>query len=333
MNSFHHTLRAFVTAGLFATATAQVPDTLKHSIPAPPTGVQTGAQLGRSVAVDGGYTVLGAPYDDLGGSDSGVVKVFNSTTGVLLFVLPNPSPAAGDNFGSSVAISGTRVVVGASFDDSGASNAGSAYVYDLSNGTPTVPVATLNNPSPAADDWFGNSVAISGTRVVVGAHWDNTGAPDAGSAYVYDLSSGTPTVPVATLNNPGPAAGDEFGYSVAISGTRVVVGASWDNTGDGSAYVYDLSSGTPTVPVATLDNPSPAEYDQFGYSVAVSGTRVVVGAYRDDTGATDAGSAYVYDLSSGTPTVPVATLNNPGPAASDYFGYSVAISGDRKSVV
>ena len=50
----------------------------------------------------------------------------------------------------------------------------------------------------------------------------------------------------------------------------------------------------------------------------------MVGADADDTGATDAGSAYVYDLSSATPTVPVATLNNPGPAASDKFGYSVA---------
>ena len=231
-----------------------------------------------------------------------------------------------------MAISGTRVVVGAFRDDTGAIDAGSAYVYDLSSGTPTVPVATLNNPGPAVSDQFGESVAISGTRVVVGANADDTGATNAGSAYVYDLSSGTPTVPVATLNNPGPAAHDQFGLSVAISGTRVVVGANGDDTGAtdaGSAYVYDLSSGTPTVPVATLNNPGPAAGDQFGFSVAISGTRVVVGAPFDDTGATDAGSAYVYDLSSGTPTVPVATLNNPGPAGGDQFGFSVAISGTR----
>ena len=256
----------------------------------------------------------------------------SGTPTVPVATLNNPGPAAGDEFGFSVAISGTRVVVGAHADDTGATNAGSAYVYDLSSGTPTVPVATLNNPSPFANDQFGLSVAISGTRVVVGAHVDDTGATDAGSAYVYDLSSGTPTVPVATLNNPGPAAGDLFGMSVAISGTRVVVGANADDTGAtdaGSAYVYDLSSGTPTVPVATLNNPGPAEGDQFGESVAISGTRVVVGAFVDDTGATNAGSAYVYDLSSGTPTVPVATLNNPGPAGGDTFGESVAISGTR----
>ena len=319
--SFRHgATLLFVTSLLIAAAQtrAQAPNALEHTIAAPPTGAQTGAQLGYSVATEGNLTVLGAPFDDLQGINSGVVKVFDSSTGELLHVIANPSPAQNDQFGESVAISGTRVVVGARLDDTGATDAGSAYVYDLSSGTPTVPVATLNNPGPAAGDYFGFSVSISGTRVVVGAFRDDTGATDAGSAYVYDLSSGTPTVPVATLNNPGPAAGDDFGESVSISGTRVVVGAFRDDTGAfdaGSAYVYDLSSGTPTVPVATLNNPGPAVSDGFGESVAISGTRVVVGANRDDTGAADAGSAYVYDLSSGTPTVPVATLNNPSPAA------------------
>ena len=64
--------------------------------------------------------------------------------------------------------------------------------------------------------------------MVVGAYSDDTGARDAGSAYLDDLSGGTP-VPVATLNNPGPADSDYFGSSVAISGTRVVVGAPGDD--------------------------------------------------------------------------------------------------------
>ena len=336
MNSVLHTLRAAMMAGLCAIlttpATAQVPNTLKHSISARLGGLQAGAQLGYSVAVDGQYTVVGAPFDDIVGWNSGVVKVFNSTTGALLFVMANPDPAAQDYFGYSVAISGTRVVVGVYQDDTGATNAGSAYVYDLSSGTPTVPVATLNNPNPAAGDYFGWSVAISGLQVVVGTPDSDIGAGSAGSAYVYNLGSGTPTVPMATLSNPSPAALDRFGWSVTISGTQVVVGAPNDNTGAtgaGSAYVYDVGSGTPTVPVATLNNPGPAASDSFGNSVAISGTRVVVGAYQDDAGASNAGSAYVYDVNSGTPTVPVATLNNPSPAANDNFGYSVAISGTR----
>ena len=327
-------LFALAFTGLLAALPAggQVPDQLKHSIPAPLAGLQPSASLGDSVAVDAGYTVIGAPFDDVGGRDSGIVKVFDSTTGALLFLLINPGAPDGDSFGISVAISGTRVVVGAMYDDTGAKDAGSAYVYDLSGSTPTVPIATLNNPRPAVDDRFGNSVGISDTRVVVGAYQDDTGATDTGGAYVYDLSSGTPTVPVATLKNPTHAATNLFGWSVAISGTQVVVGAFLDSTGAtwaGSVYVYDLTSATPTTPAVTLNNPAPGVNDWFGYSVAISGTRVVVGALYDDLGATDAGGVYVFDLSSALPTVPVTTLNNPGPTASTNFGYSVAVSGTR----
>src|SRR4051812_8755057 len=65
---------------------AQAQDTLKHSL-TPPAGTQSDAQLGRSVAVDGNYTIVGAPFDDIVGGDSGVVKVFDSVTGALLHVL------------------------------------------------------------------------------------------------------------------------------------------------------------------------------------------------------------------------------------------------------
>ena len=274
---------------------AQDPYTLKQAIPPPTASPQSGGQLGYSVAVEGGYTVVGVPFDNTGGNRSGVAKVFDSTSGALLFVLLNPRPAD-LSFGISVAISGTRVVVGAYSESTGTINAGSAYVYDLSSGTPSVPVATLNNPSPAIDDQFGLTVAISGTRVVVGAPGDDTVATNAGSAYVYDLASGTPTVPVASLINS--VANASFGKSVAISGTNVVIGAPDDSsTGvsrSGSAYVYDLTSVTPTVPVVSLNNPTPADSDYFGYSVAISGVRVVVGAPRDYTGAANAGSAYVY---------------------------------------
>ncbi len=334
MNSAHRFIFSSVLALLSVAppCLAVPPDMLIHSIPPPSTALQSGAQFGYSVATEGIYTVVGAPNDDFRGADSGLVKVFHSTTGTLLWVIPNPSPAAYDFFGYSVSISGTYVIVGAYGDDTSASNAGSAYIYNLSTETPTVPAITLNNPSPEVDDYFGQSVTISGTRVVVGAYKDDTGAVDAGSAYVYDVSSSTPTVPVATLNNPAPAVSDWFGHSVSVSGMKVVVGAYQDDTGAmdaGSAYVYDLGGSTPAVPVFTLNNPSPFGGDIFGYSVAISGSWVVAGAAGDDTGAANAGSAYVYNLLSATPTAPTASLANPSPAASDQFGVSVAISGTR----
>jgi hypothetical protein len=280
---------------------------------------------------------------------------------VPVATLNNPVPATGDFFGNAVAISGTRVVVAAYADDTAAANAGTAYVYDLSSGTPAVPVATLNNPSPAMHDFFGTSVAISGTRVVVGAHGDDTGASEAGSAYVYDLSSGTPTVPVATLNNPGPGTGDFFGISVAISGTGVVVGAHADDTGAsdaGSAYLYDVSSGTPTVPVATLNNPGPATGDLFGASVAIDGMRAAIGAPFDDSPQADKGSIYIYAPavtvqsaasrkvhgSAGAFDVPLALTGTPateprsGGATGDYtivvtFLGEISVSGNPQATV
>lgn len=320
-----------IAACLAAVAEAQ-PSVLLHSINAPPTGTQTGGQFGYRAAVDGNYIVVGAPNDGTDGVSCGLVQVYNATTKALLYTLHNPSPADYDFFGISVAISGTRVVVGASQDDTGVTDSGSAYVYNLSSGTPTVPVATLNNPTPGASDQFGSSVSISGTRVVVGAYRDDASFLDTGRAYVYDLTSGTPAVPVVTLSDPTPAAEEFFGCAVAVSGTLVAVGVSGDDAealDAGRVYVFDVGSGTPTVPAFTLKNPSPGEGDNFGLAVAIAGTRVVVGTPLDTAAPNGSGSAYVFDLDNGSPAAPVAVLTNPSPGAGDQFGCSVAISGTR----
>lgn len=333
-------LAHLIAACISVQSFAQIPGTLLHSIP-PPFGVAlTNGQLGTSVAVEGPYAVAGAPRDALGtglsSGGAGAVKVFDSTTGTLLLVLPNPSPGVDDNFGNAVAISGTLVAVGAYHDVQGIhQDAGTVYVFDLSSGMPTVPLFVLSNPGPAGNQEFGGAVSISGSRVVVGAQVNDTGATDAGCAYVYDLGSATPTVPVLVLNNPAPAANDNFGNAVAISGTQVIVSAWKDDAGAsdaGSAYAYDLTSGSPTVPVVTLNNPSPAVNDYFGTAVAISGSRVVVGAYGKDGTATDMGIVYEYDLSGGTPGTPVATVPNPGTAPYVYFGNAVAISGMQVAI-
>lgn len=90
---------------------------------------------------------------------------------------------------------------------------------------------------------------------------------------------------------------------------------------------YSVTSGTPAMPVFTFNKPDPAASARFGYAVAISGSRVAVAACQRDTGATGAGSALVYDIKSATPTVPVATFNNPSPTVGGKFGISVAISG------
>ncbi len=291
---------------------------LLYTLDNPGTTPATGSHFGYAVAIDGNLTVIGAPDAHMNGyNQAGCAHVINTTTGMLVSTLHNPTPATYELFGYSVAISGNLVVVGACFDDTGATDAGTAYVFDATTGNL---LHTLANPLPAAGDDFGSSVAISGNIVVVGAYYDDTGASDAGAAYIFNATTGNL---ICTLNNPTPADSDSFGISVAISGNTVVVGAYYDDTGAsdaGAAYIFNATTGNL---IRTLTNPTPKGNDYFGYSVAVSGNTVVVGAYLDDTGASNAGAAYIFDANTGNL---LRKLANPTPTADDNFSYSVAIS-------
>ena len=104
--------------------------------------------------------------------------------------------------------------------------------------TPLSLTKTFNNPTAEDYDYFGNSVSLSGTTALIGAPSDNTGATGAGSAYLFDTTTGTLK---QTFNNPTPADGDNFGNSVSFSGTSALIGAYGDSTGAtsaGSAYLY-----------------------------------------------------------------------------------------------
>ncbi len=278
--------------------------------------------FGNSVAISGNYAVVGAFGEDIGATDAGSAYVFNTTTGVLVSTLVNPNPSVGDNFGNSVAISGNYAVVGAYAEDIGATDGGSAYVFDIITGAL---VSTLANPNPSNYDNFGFSVAISGNYAVVSAYTEGiVGATNVGQAYIFNITTG---VLVSTLNNPNPSADNYFGWSVAISGNYAVVGAPYKNASGvlyvGQAYIFNITTGAL---VSTLVNPNPSAGDNFGNSVAISGNYAVVGAYAEDIGATDnVGSAYIFNITTGAL---VSTLANPNPSAYDAFGNSVAISGN-----
>ncbi|CAK0871482.1 unnamed protein product [Prorocentrum cordatum] len=238
-------------------------------------------RFGTSVAVssDGARVVVGAWGDDDQGSNSGSAYVLDGTTGERLLKLVASDGAAGDCFGTSVAVSsdGARVVVGAYYDDDQGPQSGSAYVLDGTTGERLLKLVVSDG---AAGDFFGTSVAVSsdGARVVVGASWDDDQGSNSGSAYVLDGATGERLLKLVASDG---AAGDYFGTSVAVSsdGARVVVGAR----GDDRLLKLVASDG--------------ARYEKFGNSVAVSsdGARVVVGAYYGDDQGTQSGSAYVFD--------------------------------------
>lgn len=285
--------------------------------------------FGSAVAISGSRVIIGVEADrSAGSSSSGVAYVFEvSSPAAPLRTLNNPLPAAGDRFGCSVSISADRILVGARGDSTGAAGAGSAYFYDLSRPNPTVPAHVINNPTAGVGDGFGRAVSVEGTVLSVGADFDDTAAEDAGSAYLYDLLSATPTAPVATLNVPTLSDRDSFGTSVAVAGSLLLIGSPFANTtlpSAGTAQLYDLASSTPEVPLFTLSSPVPTDAGRFGGSAAISARYLVIGAPGENIG-----SAYVYDLTAADPTTPIARLRNPVGSTSAYYGSEVAISGNQ----
>ncbi len=309
-------------------AWAQLPTGITQTIPDPGVSPQSDVREGSTaVAISGNLTAVGAPSADAGALDSGVVKIYDSTTGALVREIANPDPHQNALFGTSVAINGSTLVVGAQLQVVGGVAMGAVYVYDLTGPTPGVPTLTINNPTGANDDRFGWAVAISGTRIAVGALNNDIGGTNAGRAYVFDLASGTPSVPVKILGNPVGAVNGNFGKSLSFSGNQLLVGAPGDlvsSVAAGRAFLYDVTGSTS--PIVSYDNPTPHANDAFGAAVSLSGSNVIIGATKGDAGTADSGSVYGYHNTSSTL---VTTIQDPAAASSDQFGFSVAVDGDR----
>ena len=285
-------------------------------------------QFGWSVALSGTTAVIGARdvYSNSGAGAAYIyVKGATSWPRHPTVTLADPAGTAGDEFGTSVAIDGDTIVVGA---PGAASGTGAAYVYVKgAAGWPTTPTATLPGPGGAARGGFGQSVAVSGGTVVVGAA--AVEAPLGSAAYIYVKGvSGWPATPSTTLADPGAAAQDQFGWSVAVSGTTAIVGAPGAASFAGAAYVYVKgASGWPGTPATTLPAPRAGAQDSFGFAVAVSGTTAIVGAP-----ARNPGFAYVYtERHGGWPSAPAVTLND-NVSGAGAFGHGVAVSGDTAIV-
>ena len=215
-------------------------------------------------------------------------------------------------FGNSVAIGTSKFVVGSNGDDLSGNDFGSAYIYDL-DGNNEVKITASDG---ANNDRFGNSVGIAGTIIVVGAQ----ASSDIGQAYIFDLSGNQ----LGIITASDGAATDGFGFSVGVGTSKIVVGAYGDDdngSDSGSAYIYDLD-GTNEVKITASDG---AANDNFGRSVGIGGTIIVVGAYSNDNIATNAGQAYIFDLDGNQLGIITASDG----ASFDNFGYSVGVSSDK----
>jgi len=240
------------------------------------------------------------------------------------------SAARNAQFGGAVSVSGTVAVVGSPFEDTPlGANAGAAHLF-LRSGSRWVEQQALLPSDGAAHDLFGSAVAVDGETLVVGAFGhDTAGLNNAGAAYVFVRTPGG-WAEQARLAAPAPEIQDGFGYSVAVSGDTVLVGAVDDDTPGGkdvgSAYVF-VRSGPGWSLQAQLVVSDPEKSQLFGSAVSVAGDTAVIGAPLDPDNGVEAGAAYVFVRSAGTWTEQAKLLASDG-ATADLLGSSVSISGD-----
>ena len=249
--------------------------------------------------------------------------------------------AGGDRFGYSVAIDGDTAVTGAYQEDETGNNSGSAYVFTRDPGSDAwSQQAKLTASNGANGDNFGDSVAIDGDIVIVGApNHDGSNGNNSGAAYVFTKPANgwADADEPLKLTASDAAVRDLFGSSLALEGNTAVIGAYEDShngvTRAGSAYVFAKDSLGVWGQAAQL-TASDAEYeDWFGYSVALDGDTVLIGAKLDTHGAQFfSGSAYVFTKpgtgwADANETVKLTAANT-----SDRFGHSVALDGDTAMV-
>ena len=318
-------------------------------------------EFGYSVSVSGNYAIVGAPkhYFDESGSNSmqwaGAAFLFerdgSGNWTEVQKIVPSDR-AVNDRFGYSVFISGDFAYVGAIFEDEDAagsntlSGAGSAYIFERVAGTWTqIQKIVASDREDLA--FFGNSISVSGDYMIVGAYNETKDASglnslsDAGAAYFFQRSGGVWSQMqkvVGSYRNFG----DQFGWSVSISGDYAVVGvidededASGANTlaTAGAAYIFERSGGTWSQ-VKMLVSSARESNAKYGHSVSISGDYVAIGSIYEDTDAsnanalTSAGAAYIYDRNGGAWSLMQKVV------ASDrttyvYFGESVSIDGNN----
>jgi hypothetical protein len=295
--------------------------------------------FGYKVAIDGDYAIIGA-YGKSSGQvlDAGAAYIYFRNNGVWeqQALLTASDGETDDFFGASVGISGDYAVVGAWGDDIGAdTDQGSVYVFNRT-GTVWAQQTKLTAVDGAANDFFGHSVDISGSTIIVGADGDNIGVNiNQGSAYVFTRNLSIWTFQAKLIASDGDF-GDGFGNSVSISGPYALAGAYLDDIGvnvdQGSVYSFfeftNAGGWTTGQPYHDkIEAPDGAAGDFFGVSVSISGLAAIIGASGDDIGVNNSqGSAYTFfkpGINPGPWLFPVK-ITAPDGAENDNFGISVS---------
>ncbi len=195
-----------------------------------------GNRFGAVTATDGQFVVVGAPGANIYGARSGAAYVLDALTGIEICKLVPDNGAERDEFGASVAVGGGLAVVGAPYRAEGAQQSGAAFVFDASTGQQLLKLVPAD---PTSGKYFGRSVAIGGTQILVGASGDADRGYRAGAVYLFDAATGEET---RKLVAPDGDNSRQFGWSIAAAGATALVGSPGEGPGEnpGAAYVCSI---------------------------------------------------------------------------------------------
>ena len=275
--------------------------------------------FGYSVAVSNSRIIIGAPYEDTGASNAGAAYLFD-IDGNEIKKITSPFAETDTNFGYSVAISDRWIAIGEPGANSGGDRIGNVQMYDIDG--------NLKGYGATGEDtdqeYFGQAISITNNKLAVGVPLYYDSAANVGAVFVYRIEENGNCTLLTKLQASDKTGGDRFGYSVAISDTCVVAGAPYATELSGyyygAAYIFDMNFAQTAIITSSAIHLG----DHFGWSVAASNSKIVVGAIGAN-GPADSGRAYIFDTS-GTQ---LATLAASDASTSDEFGYSVAISNNR----
>lgn len=334
---------------------------------------QQADRFGTSIALDGDTLVIGAigedssaigvngEQDNNDSADSGAVYVYRRSGGTWVqeAYLKASNPDRHDLFGSSVAIFGDTLVIGATGESSNARGINGAEADNSSLASGAVYVfrrcgsvweqeAYLKASNGDAEDLFGTSVAISGHTLVVGAYAEasrsagvqadpsDNSLSNAGAVYVFERDPSAWSQ-VAYVKPSDTSSGQFFGVEVAIEGDTFVAAASGEVSGAGAVYIFGRSGNTWSQEARlTASNGRPS--DHFGGSIALSSEYLAVGAQRESsdaqgvdgtegTGSIDSsGAAYLFEKRLGE-WQQVHHMKAEEPQTDAALGSSIALSG------
>ena len=270
-----------------------------------PSGPVVTDDFGRSIGLSGDYLFVGAPRDDHAGSSTGAAYIFERSSGVWpateTVKLVASDASAGDQFGASVAVSGTYAVVGAPYRaEAGPRVPGAVYVFERDSSGTWNEVAILTTSEPVTDLELGRTVAIDGGTIAASSPNYSEVASFAGAVFVFERDSSGSWRETQRIEPSDLSANDRFGASIDISGNTMVIGSQNGDTSavtdSGTAYVYRRTAGGVWFEITELAAPNPEAGSDFGGAVSVSGTRGLVGADRASPNATsEMGEAYVFE--------------------------------------